>query len=43
MENKVISNALIKLNKPNDVAFSNIAQGAKITGTTLPSGYVEVA
>ena len=29
----------IRLNKPNDIAFSNLAQGAKITGATLPSGY----
>ena len=32
-------NYIIKLNKPNDIAFSNIAQGAKVTGTILPSGY----
>jgi len=30
---------IIRLNKPNDIAFSNLAQGAKITGATLPSGY----
>ena len=33
------SENIIKLNKPNDIAFSNIAQGAQITGATLPSGY----
>lgn len=32
-------NHIIKLNKSNDIAFSNIAQGAKVTGATLPSGY----
>ena len=32
-------NHIIKLKKPNDIAFSNIAQGAKVTGTILPSGY----
>ena len=26
---------IIRLNKPNDIAFSNLAQGAKITGATL--------
>lgn len=30
---------IIKLNKPNDIAFSNIAQGATVTGAILPSGY----
>ena len=35
-----ITNGIIKLNKPNDIAFSNIAQKACVTGTTLPSGYI---
>jgi hypothetical protein len=33
------SKDIIKLNKYNDIAFSNLAQGAKITGAILPSGY----
>ena len=33
------SEDIIKLNKSNDFAFSSIAQGAKITGAILPSGY----
>tara|TARA_A100001011_G_scaffold399933_1_gene511149 strand:+ start:571 stop:786 length:216 start_codon:yes stop_codon:yes gene_type:complete len=33
------SNNIIKLNKPNDIAFSNIAQNACVTGATLPSGF----
>jgi len=40
MENKQITDTLIKLNMPNDIAFSNIAQKACVTGTTLPSGYI---
>ena len=32
-------NHIIKLNQPNDIAFSNIAQKAVVTGATLPSGY----
>ena len=35
-----ITNSLIKLNMPNDIAFSNIAQKACVTCTTLPSGYI---
>ena len=34
-----LSENIIKLNKPNDISFSKIAQGAKITGAILPSGY----
>tara|TARA_Y100000589_G_scaffold279463_1_gene275445 strand:- start:63 stop:269 length:207 start_codon:yes stop_codon:yes gene_type:complete len=33
------SEHIIKLNQPNDIAFSNIAQNATITGAILPSGY----
>ena len=40
MENEKITTGLIKLNIPNDIAFSNIAQKACVTGATLPSGYV---
>ena len=40
MENKQLTDTLIKLNMPNDIAFSNIAQKACVTGTTLPSGYI---
>ena len=40
MENKQITNSVIKLNKPNEIAFSNIAQKACVTGATLPSGYI---
>ena len=28
----------IQLTDPNDIAFANIAQGAKVDGATLPSG-----
>ena len=28
----------IKLEDPNDIAFSNIAQGGLVTNATLPSG-----
>ena len=33
-----IGNYIIKLNQPDDIAFSNIAQNAIVTGATLPSG-----
>ena len=29
----------IKLNHPDDIALSNIAQNAIVTGATLPSGF----
>ena len=32
------NNELIELKDPNDIAFSNIAQNATVTGATLPSG-----
>ena len=34
-----IGNYIIKLNQPDDIAFSNIAQNAIVTGATLPSGF----
>lgn len=30
---------IIKLTNENDIKFSNIAQMAKVTNTTLPSGF----
>ena len=32
------NNELIELKDPNDIAFSNIAQNATVTGAILPSG-----
>ena len=40
--NLIISNYkydIIKLVDTKDIAFSNIAQNAKVTGATLPSGF----
>ena len=36
---RIITNYIIKLNQPDDIAFSNIAQNAIVTGAILPSGY----
>ena len=32
-------NYIIRLIEPDDIAFSNIAQNAIVTGATLPSGF----
>ena len=39
MENKHISNRIIKLENYNDINFSNICQEATVTGAILPSGF----
>ena len=36
---KHTGNYINKLNQPDDIAFSNIAQNAIVTGATLPSGF----
>lgn len=36
---KHTGNYIIWLNQPDDIAFSNIAQNATVTGATLPSGF----
>tara|TARA_Y100000996_G_C22010404_1_gene432473 strand:+ start:249 stop:467 length:219 start_codon:yes stop_codon:yes gene_type:complete len=38
-QQKIITNYIIKLSQPDDIAFSNIAQNAIVTGATLPSGF----
>ena len=36
---KYFGNYIIKLSKPDDIAFSNMDQNAVVTGATLPSGF----
>tara|TARA_B100001989_G_C24164636_1_gene281310 strand:- start:261 stop:476 length:216 start_codon:yes stop_codon:yes gene_type:complete len=39
LKEQYFGNYIIKLSQPDDIAFSNIAQNAIVTGATLPSGF----